>query len=93
MEARPENLGDDFWTKYRGLAAKLKKRFLKKPNVAEVADEFRSLAKRLAGDEHRPLAGVCSLAVARCEQTIGNLPCEAEALLNAARLFLAQAWL
>jgi hypothetical protein len=31
---------EDFWSKYRSLASRLKKRFLKKPNVADVAEEF-----------------------------------------------------
>ena len=48
------------------------------------------MAKRLSSDDQRQLSGVCSLAVARCEQTLGNLPAEAEALLSAARSFLRQ---
>jgi hypothetical protein len=49
-----------------------------------------AFARHLGTEEHRQLAGVCSLAVARCEQTMGNLPAESEALLSAARHFLRQ---
>jgi hypothetical protein len=33
--------GQDFLTEYRNISNKLKKRFLRRPNVAEASDHFR----------------------------------------------------
>lgn len=80
--------GQDFLTEYRNISNKLKKRFLRRPNVAEASDHFRQLAKRLDDHEEPEYAGVCYLATARCEQTIGNSYGEIESTIQAARSFL-----
>ena len=46
------------------------------------------LAKRLRSDEEPQYEALCHLAVARCEQSVGNAPAEAEALVAASRSFL-----
>lgn len=46
------------------------------------------LAKRLKNDDEPQYAGLCHLAVARCEQSLGNIAGESEALIEAARCFL-----
>ncbi len=46
------------------------------------------LAKRLRSDDTPQYESLCHLAVARCEQSVGNAPAEAEALVAAARTFL-----
>ncbi|CAG5124356.1 unnamed protein product [Candidula unifasciata] len=74
--------------KYRAVTNKLKKRFLKKPNVAEGSEEFASLAKSLKNQECPQYAGFCCLAQARCEHTLSNPAGEAQALIDAARAFL-----
>ena len=44
--------GQEFLTEYRNISNKLKKRFLRRPNVSEASDQFRQLGKRLEdGDE------------------------------------------
>ncbi|XP_078388224.1 40-kDa huntingtin-associated protein isoform X1 [Cetorhinus maximus] len=78
----------DFLLRYRAVSNKLKRRFLRKPNVAEASEQFGQLAKELKQEECLQYAGFCNLAVARCEQTLFNAPGEALALTDAARLFL-----
>ena len=81
--------GQEFLTEYRNISNKLKKRFLRRPNVSEASDQFRALGKRLDSVELLPqYAAPCHLATARCEQTVGNRPQEVEAMIAAARSFL-----
>ncbi|KAI0207645.1 40-kDa huntingtin-associated protein [Lamellibrachia satsuma] len=78
----------DFLGQYRHISNKLKKRFLKKPNVAEGSKQFGDLSKALKTQECPSYAGLCCLAQARCEQTLANAPGEAQALTEAARNFV-----
>ena len=78
----------DVLGQYRAIASKLKRRFLKKPNVSEASGQFGSLAKELKRQDCPQYAGFCSLAKARCENTLCNATGEVEALTEAARLFL-----
>ena len=78
----------DVLGQYRAINSKLKRRFLKKPNVSEASDQFGSLAKELKRQDCPQYAGFCSLAKARCENTLSNATGEVEALTEAARLFL-----
>uniref|UniRef100_A0A8C6MM25 Coagulation factor VIII associated 2 n=1 Tax=Nothobranchius furzeri TaxID=105023 RepID=A0A8C6MM25_NOTFU len=79
----------DFLARYRAVSNKLKKRFLRKPNVAEASEQFGQLAKELKQQDWLQYAAFCNLAMARCEQTLFNAPGEALALTDAARLFLS----
>jgi len=78
----------NFLTEYKTISNKLKKRFLRRPNVAEASENFRQLGKKLEDDEEPQFAGFCYLATGRCEQTVGNLSAEVEAITLAARCFL-----
>ncbi|KAJ7390019.1 hypothetical protein OS493_027543 [Desmophyllum pertusum] len=78
----------DVLGQYRAITSKLKRRFLKKPNVSEASAQFGSLAKELKRQDCPQYAGFCSLAKARCENTLSNATGEVEALIEAARLFL-----
>lgn len=78
----------DVLGQYRAITAKLKRRFLKKPNVSEASGQFGSLAAELKRQDCPHYAGFCSLAKARCENTLSNATGEVEALTEAARLFL-----
>ena len=78
----------DVLAKYRHISNKLKKRFLKKPNVSEGSEQFSSLSKTLRQQESSQYAGFCCLAQARCEHSLGNGAGEAQALTEAARAFL-----
>uniref|UniRef100_H0WDB2 Factor VIII intron 22 protein n=1 Tax=Cavia porcellus TaxID=10141 RepID=H0WDB2_CAVPO len=80
----------DFLARYRLVSNKLKKRFLRKPNVAEASEQFAQLGRELRAQECLPYAAWCQLAVARCQQALFHGPGEALALTEAARLFLRQ---
>ncbi|XP_036271672.1 40-kDa huntingtin-associated protein-like [Pipistrellus kuhlii] len=80
----------DFLARYRQVSNKLKKRFLRKPNVAEAGEQFAQLGRELRAQECLPYAAWCQLAVARCHQELFHGPGEALALTEAARLFLQQ---
>lgn len=78
----------DFLGQYKLISTKLKKKFLRKPNVAEASEEFGILAKELENQECPHYAAFCCLAVARCEHTLGNSVGETRSLIKAAQLFL-----
>ncbi|XP_075797360.1 40-kDa huntingtin-associated protein-like [Pelodiscus sinensis] len=80
----------DFLARYRLVSAKLRRRFLRKPNVSEAAEQFAALARELRAQDALPYAAWCQLAVARCAQSLFHAPGEAQALSEAARLFLRQ---
>uniref|UniRef100_G3X7W1 Factor VIII intron 22 protein n=3 Tax=Bos taurus TaxID=9913 RepID=G3X7W1_BOVIN len=80
----------DFLARYRQVSNKLKKRFLRKPNVAEAGEQFAQLGRELRAQECLPYAAWCQLAVARCQQALFHGSGEALALTEAARLFLRQ---
>ena len=63
------------------------RRFLRRPNVSEASDQFARLAKRLESQDEPQYEASCYLAVAKCEQSIGNQPGEIEAFVAAARAF------
>jgi hypothetical protein len=77
--------GSEFLAEFKGTHNKLKKRFLRKPNVAEAIDQFSKLAKKMHSREEPQYEGLCHLAVARCERSLGNTAGESEALVVAAR--------
>lgn len=80
--------GGDFLSRYRLVSSKLRRRFLRKPNVSEAAEQFAALARELRAQESLPYAAWCQLAVARCAQSLGHAAGEAAALGEAARLWL-----
>ncbi|XP_022347014.1 factor VIII intron 22 protein [Enhydra lutris kenyoni] len=88
--AGPGPEAGDFLARYRQVSNKLKKRFLRKPNVAEAGEQFGQLGRELRAQECLPYAAWCQLAVARCQQALFHGPGEALALTEAARLFLRQ---
>ncbi|XP_054716415.1 40-kDa huntingtin-associated protein-like [Uloborus diversus] len=78
----------DFLAQYKAITSKLKKRFLRKPNVAEASAQFSMLAKELQNRECPHYAAFVCLAVCRCEHSVGNPIFESQNLLHAAKLFL-----
>ncbi|XP_041958560.1 40-kDa huntingtin-associated protein isoform X1 [Alosa sapidissima] len=65
----------DFLTRYRAVSNKLKKRFLRKPNVAEASEQFGQLAKELKQQDCLQYAAFCNLAMARPILARGEVPC------------------
>lgn len=70
------------------LLVKFFRRFLRKPNLSEASDQFSKLAKKVKTNEEPQYEGMCHLAIARCEQNIGNSHGEVEALISASRCYL-----
>ncbi|KAK9306887.1 hypothetical protein QLX08_002532 [Tetragonisca angustula] len=83
-------MGDslDFLIKYHNISNKLKKRFLRKPNVAEASDQFATLATECEQKELWQYAGLCLLDAARCQETLENIFSELNFLIKAGREFL-----
>ncbi|XP_046676309.1 40-kDa huntingtin-associated protein isoform X1 [Homalodisca vitripennis] len=79
---------NDFLSQYKSISNKLKKRFLRKPNVAEPSDQFGALGVQCERDEMPQYAGLCYLAVSRCEAALNNPTGEAWAQVRAGRQFL-----
>ncbi|XP_043273747.1 40-kDa huntingtin-associated protein-like [Venturia canescens] len=79
---------NEFLAKYHVISNKLKKRFLRKPNVAEAAEQFAVLAIQCEQEELWQYAGLSWLAVARCYRTLGNTSAEINELMKAGRQFL-----
>ncbi|XP_046425842.1 40-kDa huntingtin-associated protein-like [Neodiprion fabricii] len=79
---------DEFLVQYHAISNKLKKRFLRKPNVSEACDQFSALATQCEQKELWQYAGLCWLAAARCQGTLGNASTEASLLARAGRQFL-----
>ncbi|XP_015592487.1 factor VIII intron 22 protein [Cephus cinctus] len=73
---------------YRTISNKLKKRFLRKPNVTEASEQFAALGTQCEQKELWPYAGFCWLAAARCQATLGNNIAETNFLTKAGRQFL-----
>ena len=88
MDLTTSGSSQDYLNEFKTISNKLKKRFLRRPNVAEASEQFTRLAKRLRDNEEPQYESACHLAVARCEQSIGNYSGEVEALVSAARAFL-----
>ncbi|PSN37779.1 Factor VIII intron 22 protein [Blattella germanica] len=78
----------DFLAQYRTINNKLKKRFLRKPNVTEASEQFARLALQCERDDIPQYAGMCWSASARCENSLGNTSGEAWNLLRAGRQYL-----
>ncbi|RZC40572.1 hypothetical protein BDFB_002189 [Asbolus verrucosus] len=84
-----ETTGSEILDQYRNISNKLKRRFLRKPNVTEACESFSSLGKHCETSELPAYAGMCWISAARCEGSLGNIPGETSCLVRAARQFLA----
>ncbi|XP_064383149.1 40-kDa huntingtin-associated protein-like [Halichondria panicea] len=78
----------ELFSQYRIVAGKLKKRFMKKPNVREASDDYGKLANALKNEENPQYAALCFSAMAKCDQILGDVSGEGEAWANAGRQFL-----
>ena len=59
-----------FLPEYRSISNKLKKRFLRKPNVSEASEQFRQLGKRLEDNQEPQYAAYCHLAIGQYQSKI-----------------------
>ncbi|EGD74901.1 hypothetical protein PTSG_07129 [Salpingoeca rosetta] len=77
----------DYMAHYRAITAKLKKKFLRRPNTAEVRDSYKDLCVQLTKECNHPYAAFVCLAQARCEEALENKLGEAETLTRAGQYF------
>jgi tetratricopeptide (TPR) repeat protein len=79
--------GQELFAQYRAISAKLKKRFMKKPNVKEASEDYGKLANRLKNEDNPHYSAMCFQAMAKCDRLMGDSSGEAEAWANAGRQF------
>ena len=78
----------DYKNAFKAISLKLKKRFLRKPNVADAIEEYTALSKQLESEECFGLAGYCLQQVAKCYHSVGNTCSESAALQTASKQYL-----
>ena len=78
----------DYNAAFKSISVKLKKRFLRKPNVSEAIDEYTSLSRQLENDECFGLAAYCMQQVAKSYHSVGNTISESASLQAAAKQYL-----
>lgn len=66
----------------------ISRRFLRKPNVTEACESFTQLGQQCENIEMPAYAGLCWIAAARCEGSLGNIPGETSCLVRSARQFI-----
>eukprot|EP01134_Creolimax_fragrantissima_P005749 CFRG5749T1 len=78
-----------YWEAYKNISSKLKKRFLRRPKYDEAEEEYTSLANELKKEGAHQPAALCFLAVARCQEAMGNLTDMARNTHEAGRLHIS----
>lgn len=78
----------DYNAAFKSISLKLKKRFLRKPNVSDAIEEYTSLSRQLELEECYSLAGYCLQQVAKSYHSVGNTVLESSALQNAAKQYI-----
>ena len=78
----------DYGASFKAITTKLKKRFLRKPNVSEAIEEYTALSKQLEQEECFGLAAYCMQQVAKSYHSVGNTVSESTALQLAAKHYL-----
>lgn len=78
----------DYGANFKSISLKLKKKFLRKPNVSEAIEEYTALSKQLENEECFGLAGYCMQQVAKSYHSVGNTVSESSALQSAAKQYL-----
>ncbi|XP_072945247.1 40-kDa huntingtin-associated protein-like [Epargyreus clarus] len=82
------DLNASFNEQYMNINTKLKKRFMRKPNISEATNEFIALAIQCEHSEQPAFAGQTYIGAAKCEASAGNFLGEAEQYVAAARQFM-----
>ncbi|KOB64878.1 Factor VIII intron 22 protein [Operophtera brumata] len=82
------DLDSNFNEQFMSINMKLKRRFMRKPNMSECAKEFIALAVRCEYSEQPTFAGHAYVGAAKCEATAGNSLEEADHYVTAAKQFM-----
>jgi tetratricopeptide (TPR) repeat protein len=78
----------DYNGAFKATVNKLKKRFLRKPNISEAIDEYTFLSNKLENEQAYTLSAQCQQQVAKLHQSTGNYVLQSGSLQSAAHLFL-----
>uniref|UniRef100_A0A2A4J1A6 Uncharacterized protein n=1 Tax=Heliothis virescens TaxID=7102 RepID=A0A2A4J1A6_HELVI len=82
------DLSASFNEQYMNINTKMKKRFMRKPNISEATNEFIALAIQCEHSDQPAFAGHAYVGAAKCEASVGHFLGEAEHYLSAARQFM-----
>ncbi|KAJ8714825.1 hypothetical protein PYW08_004806 [Mythimna loreyi] len=82
------DLSASFNEQYMNINTKMKKRFMRKPNISEATNEFIALAIQCEHSDQPAFAGHAYVGAAKCEASVGHFLGEAEHFLSAARQFM-----
>ncbi len=82
------DINTDYNSTFRSISVKLKKRFLRKPNVADAIEEYTALSRQLESEECFGLSGYCMQQVAKSFHSVGNTVSESASLQQAAKQYL-----
>nr|XP_049704654.1 uncharacterized protein LOC110379861 [Helicoverpa armigera] len=82
------DLSASFNEQYMNINTKMKKRFMRKPNISEATNEFIALAIQCEHSDQPAFAGHAYVGAAKCEASVGHFLGEAEHYLAAARQFM-----
>ncbi|XP_026741525.1 uncharacterized protein LOC113503676 isoform X2 [Trichoplusia ni] len=82
------DLNASFNEQYMNINTKMKKRFMRKPNIFEATNEFIALAIQCEHSDQPAFAGHAYVGAAKCEASVGHFLSEAENFLAAARQFM-----
>jgi tetratricopeptide (TPR) repeat protein len=78
----------DYNAAFKATSLKLKKRFLRKPNVSDAIEEYNALSRQLENEECYGLSAYCQQQVGKIYKSIGNSISESGALQAAAKSYL-----
>jgi hypothetical protein len=78
----------DYNATFKSISLKLKKRFLRKPNVADAIEEYTALSRQLESEDCFGLSGYCMQQVAKSYHSVGNSILESSALQTAAKQYI-----
>lgn len=82
------DINTDYNAAFKSISVKLKKRFLRKPNVADAIEEYTALSRQLQNEECFGLSAYCMQQVAKSFHSVGNTVSESAALQHAAKQYL-----
>jgi len=78
----------DYNAAFKSISVKLKKRFLRKPNVSDAIEEYSALSRQLENEECFGLSAYCMQQVAKSFHSVGNTVSESASLQHAAKQYL-----
>lgn len=72
---------------YKSVQGKTKKRFMRKPNMADSVDQYMALSKWLEKEGAHRYGAFVALAAARCDQAMSNPTGQADKIVKAGQLY------